>query len=197
MITTRLRMARLVSKLRALAIGLVVAVSSHSAQAGLSQFSVGATLPRPISIDASEMLDRPVGVAGQIWFHGPNEMLEFNLSLEYLPFKFKNTTSDDIQLNVNMIGAYAGTTIWGGPSLLGMRPYFSADIGLLYDFLTLPKSSGIISNTGTAFAMRAAPGLDIPVVGGLGIMAEFPMTLAIFKTPLALWASTFSLRWKL
>jgi hypothetical protein len=174
-----------------------IAATSHSAVAGLSQFSAGVTLPRPLSTDASEMLNRPVGVAGQVWIQGPSEMLEFNLSLEYLPFKLKNTTSDDIQLNVNMIGAYAGATIWGGPSLLGMRPYLSADIGLMYDFLTLPKSSGTISNTGTAFAMRAAPGLDIPVVSGLGLMVEFPVTLAIFKTPLSLWASTFSLRWKL
>lgn len=178
----------------------VAMAGTHTAFAGLSQFSAGVTLPRPLSTDASEMLDRPVGVAGQIWFQGPSFLpstLEFNLSFEYLPFKLKNTTSDDIQLNVNMIGGYAGVTIWGGPSVLGMRPYISADIGVLYDFLTLPRSSGTISNTGTAFAMRAAPGLDLPIVSGLGVMVEFPVTLAIFKTPLSLWASTFALRWKL
>lgn len=175
-------------------------LASEPASAALKQLSAGVTLPQPLG-QAATSLNRPAGFSGQLWVEAPaflGESVELNLTGEFLPFQFQNTNgAGDIKLNLNMIGVYAGMTIWGGPSLLGIRPYVSGDLGVLYDFLTIPNSGSSISNTGTAFAMRAAPGLDIPVIGPVGLMVELPITVAFFKPAISIWQSTFSLRWKL
>jgi hypothetical protein len=190
-------MARLASKAAALALLLAF---SPSAFAMLEQVGAGVTLPQPLS-SQGELFNRPLGGAAQLWLKPPSffpESVSLSLSGEFLPFQLKSVgPSGSIKLNLYMIGGYAGFTLWGNPSFLGMRPYFSAQMGALYDYLTIPGSSGAISNTGTAFALRAAPGLDFPLVSGLGVMVELPITVAFFKSTLSIWESTFSLRWKL
>lgn len=197
------RMARLASKRLQALLGIVAVLASFAAtpaSAAVKQLSAGVTLPQPFGLAATS-LDRPVGVAARGWLEGPSfpgESVEISFAFEYLPFQFQNTNgAGDIKLNLNMISALAGVTLWGGPTLLGIRPYMSGQIGLLYDWLTIPNSGSSISNTGTAFAMRAAPGLDIPVIGPLGLMVELPITVGFFKPALSIWQSTFMLRWKL
>jgi hypothetical protein len=185
----------------AAAVGAIaIAGFSGTAYAGIEEASAGVSIPQPLG-SASETITRPASFAASVWAQTPTAFpnsVEFNVAFEYLPYRLKNASSDNsTQLNLNMIGGYAGLTLWGGASALGIRPYISTDIGVLYDFLTIPSASGTISNTGTAFALRAAPGIDLPIYSHVGLLIELPITVAFFKSTLGIWQSTFALRWKL
>lgn len=174
--------------------------STPASCAFVSQLGLGLTLPQPLS-SAGDTLNRPVGFTLESWFETPNFLpsnVEFNFFTEYLPFAMQNITgANGIQLNINMWGIYGGMTMWGGPSVLGIRPFFSGDIGGLYDFMTYPNAAGSSSNAGWAFAMRIDPGFDLPVVNHLGLVFSFPMMVAFQSHTLAIWESSFAVRWKL
>jgi hypothetical protein len=183
------------------AIGATLLLWSPSAFcAFVSQLSVGAALPQPLS-SAGDTLNRPAGYTLESWFETPNFLpsnVEFNFFTEYLPFAVQNITgANGVQLNINMWGVYGGMTMWGGPTILGIRPMISGDIGGLYDFMTYPNAAGSSSNAAWAFAMRINPGFDMPIVNHLGLVVEFPMMVAFQSRTLAIWESSFSVRWKL
>jgi hypothetical protein len=182
------------------AIAAVMLVHSTQAFCGISQVSAGAAAPSPFG-SAGDTLNRPVGFTAQAWLETPNFLpgaVEWNLAFEFLPFQMLNAGgANSIQANINMVGVYTGLTFWGGPSVFGFRPYISGDLGGLYDYLVFPGASTGINNAGTAFALRVAPGFDLPLFNHFGLQIEMPYTAAFQKTTLTMWESTFSLRWKL
>lgn len=182
------------------AIAAVVLLQSPQGFCGINQVSLGLALPQPLSV-AGDAVNRPAGIAAQAWLETPNFLpnsVEWNLAVEFLPFQMTNVSgASGIQANINMFGAYTGLTFWGGPGVFGFRPYITGDIGFLYDYLVLPSASGAINNAGTAFALRVAPGFDLPMYSHFGLQIEFPFTAAFQKTTLSIWEPTFSLRWKI
>ena len=162
--------------------------------------SLGAALPYPLG-SAGDTLNKPVGATAQVWLETPNFLptaIELAFAIDYLPFQFTNIAgANSIQANLGMIGVYGGVTFWGGTSVLGFRPYISGFMGGLYDFMTYPSATATISNAATAFALRVAPGFDLPIVNHFGVQVEMPYTVAYQKTPISIWQATFSLRWKL
>jgi hypothetical protein len=166
----------------------------------VSSFDLGVTVPQPLG-SAGDTLSHSAGVRGSVWFETPKvlpESVQFNLATEFLPFSFQNVAgANNVQANLGVYGIYGGIGLWGGPTFLGMRPMFAVDIGALYDWMYFPTANGTALNAAWAFAFRVEPGLDVPLFSHLGLLIEFPMTVATQKNTLAIWESSFSLRWKL
>ena len=118
--------------------------------------------------------------------------------MDYFPFTLKNVSgSNGVQVNLNALNFYGGFTVWGAPSVLGIRPFFSSGLGAMYDFLTLPEAAGVANNASLNFSLRESAGFDLPLMSYLGFMVEMPINIVFQNTTLAIWQATFSLRWKL
>lgn len=183
------------------ALAAVLLLQSTKAFCGVvSEVSAGLTVPQPLA-SAGDTLNRPAGFTSEVWIETPNfipSSLELNVEFQYLPFSLKNVGgSNGVQANINMLGIYSGPTVWGGTSIWGIRPFLSADLGILYDYLVLQNANGAATDAGMSFALRAVPGFDLPLMSHLGLVVEFPATVAFQKTTLGMWESSFSLRWKL
>jgi hypothetical protein len=176
-------------------------LSSRVESSVVSEVAAGVSVSQPLGL-AGDTFNRPAGAFAEAWFRFPDflpENLEVFLTSQYIQYAVQNVGgTNGVQINVGTFGLYTGATVWGGPSVLGIRPMLGGGLGLLYSFMTFPGAAGWTSNAGTSFALRLEPGVDVPISGRLGVLIEFPMTLA-FQKPnnFAFWESSFALRWKL
>lgn len=193
-------MARKSNGLLALAILAASGLAAPCAHAALSEFALGVGTAHPLS-PQGEALNRPPVVGAQVWIDGPeffNPNVQINFGADYYPFAFKNVSgTHGVSANLNVINLNAGLTVWGGPSVLNLRPMFSLGIGALYDFMTMPSSANTTTNASVAFSMRFSAGFEVPLFSRLGLGVELPMTVGFLKPTFAIWAAAFSLRWKL
>jgi hypothetical protein len=172
-----------------------MSMMSQAASAGLNSVGAAVSLPQPMG-DASQSLNRPLGFEVEASLDTPAPLpanLDFQVSAFYEPYSVKNLST----ASLNLMGAFAGAQLWGGESVLNIRPFFSGQLGFVYDSLSFSGASSSTSNSAAAFAVKVVPGLDIPIYSHFGAVVELPVTWAFLKSTLAIWDATFGLRWKL
>ena len=177
------------------ALVLAGSLASQVAFAGLSSVGAAISLPQPTG-DASQELNRPLGFEAEASLDMPSPLpdsLDLQISAFYEPFSIKNLNTATLSL----LGAFGGVQLWGGESVLKIRPFVSGQLGFVYDSLSFSGVASPTSNSALAFAVKAVPGLDIPIYSHLGAVVELPLTWAFFKSTLTIWDATFGLRWKL
>lgn len=168
---------------------------SVSTHAGVSSISAGVSANIPLG-DNSITLNQPAGVELRaqlpvaLFGSTPNLL---QISGTFQPYTVTNMGNGKL----NMIGGYVGLTTLTENTPNFLNPFISADIGAVYEYLSLSGVSNTVQNTALGFSARVVPGVDIPVVGGFGIRAETPITGTWFKTSFYAWSTLFSIRWKL
>jgi hypothetical protein len=180
---------------------LAVFFQSPSAFSSLNQFGLGVSLPQPFS-SAGDTLNRPAGFTAEVEVDTPQFVpasMDFRIDMDYQPYSIKNLSSlpNSVQANVNMFGLFGGLQIWGGESAFHIRPFMAAEIGGWYDTLSFSNATNVASNASTVFAVKAVPGIDVPLFSHIGLMVELPIRVAFQQNTLAIWSSDFLLRWKL
>jgi hypothetical protein len=165
------------------------------AQAGVSSFAAGITLPQPIG-NAALILNHPVGFQADAWFDGfaaMGDFLKFQVTGKWEPFKVPTLSNS----NFNLFGLMGGLHAAGGPGFLGMAPFFSLQAGGVYESLSFSGAATGGVNSALSFAARIVPGLDVTLYRHLGLTFSFPLEIIFVKTPVPIWSSVFSVRWKL
>lgn len=173
----------------------LVFLATVTAQAGISEFGLGLSSVVPMG-NNYQLLNSPLGYQGEVWIDGLPWIGRYallRLSLFDDPFVVRSSLTN---MNVNLFGGFAELQVNGGKSLLGLKPFISPGIGLAYDSLGFSSGTSV-ENAATAFGLRINSGFDLPIWGGLGALVEFPVSVFFFKTTLATWSPTFSLRWEL
>jgi hypothetical protein len=165
-------------------------------ESGISSFSAGAGLVVPvgsqyITLGNAPDLEASVYVTQQGL--GPDCPLRF--SGLYVPFSVKNIPN--ASANLGVLGVLGGVEVHSPGSQGKIAPYFGAQIGAGYEFLTFPGGSNNSQNATIAFAARALPGIEFPFSPALSLMIEIPVTALIGKSTNVIGGTTGSLRIRL
>jgi hypothetical protein len=174
------------------AVGLSFSVRAHAFS--FVGVSAGATYPTPIGY-VYQTLNNSVGGQAESWidfgFLNPSNFL-FHFGADVEPYNIRNTS-----ININMAEIFAGMQFQNGVYGAGFLPYFSIDVGGVYEWMTLASVVNVSSNTALAFAARATPGFDLPLVGRFGINLETPFKVIFLTRPMVVWDAMLALRFKL
>jgi hypothetical protein len=171
-------------------------------------FAAGASYGIPQG-HAFQLLNPAIGYQAGAWFESPAVMASYYLSeiraqISYQPFPVRPLTPPNsaqlsiaTSLGVTMMSGFIGIQAQAGKLGEGFVPFLGLDVGGVIDTLTYGTAAASTMNSGAAFALQAAPGFDIPVVGHLGLSVELPMRFYFFRNITMLWESTAGLRFKL
>lgn len=168
-------------------------IGFNRAHAALHTVAAGYGVSVPMG-NLYSVLPRSSSYQAEVWVDYPamGEFLEARLSLGYQPFQVRNVNSSTYKL----WDGFLGLVVHAKDGLFGIRPFLGLDVGLMYEVLGFNDVSGSIQNSATRFAIQASPGVDIPIVSRLGVMAQMPVVL-MTSTNVVFWNATFSLRWRL
>jgi len=182
-------------------------MNSTSSYAGLNGLSLAATYPTPQGF-AYQTLDHVLGAQAEAWLDSPGFMAkvfpQMHLALTYDPFFLRALTPANIgtlgiasSLGVTMVGAFVGLQAQSGEYGRSFTPFFTVDVGAVFDSMTFSGTSSSTSNAGASFAAQLVPGFDLPMVSNLGLLVELPVKIYNLNNTLTIWSAVLGLRYKL
>ncbi|HCM40050.1 MAG: hypothetical protein A2Z97_09045 [Bdellovibrionales bacterium GWB1_52_6] len=168
------------------------------AEMRLSSVAGGAKVSTVLG-DNYQNYSQPLG--GQIQFWAENESFlgkSFQLhgSASYVPYGLRGLTDYSLSQWSFLAGIETGRdhSNW-------IKPFVSLDIGAVYSRLGVPVNatnvSSLVTNTSTLFAAQVCSGVDIPVMGKLGVTIAAPLKVIFSTNKMVSLDGEFSLRWML
>jgi len=183
-----------VRKIALIMLGMMLGGSSAWAE-HFSSVSLGVSQSIPLGNNGI-LLNQPVGLElrGHSFSGFEQIPLPAQISATYLSYSPKNLTNSSIQ----MFGVYFGVSTPRPTTSSFLIPYASAEVGTVYETLSLNSSSNSILNSALGFSLRAIPGVEIPLDHKkFSLQVETPITATWFKTSLYVWSTVISLRYAL
>jgi hypothetical protein len=155
--------------------------AENSSGNGISSFGVGGGLVMPVG-NQYVTLGNAGQYAGDVYITqqglGPDTPLRFTGM--YVPFAVKNIPN--ASANLGIIGVLGGIEFHAPGSAGRVAPYFGAQIGAGYEFLTFPGASNNSQNATIAFAARILPGIELPFSQSVSFMVEVPVMALVAKS---------------
>jgi hypothetical protein len=176
-------------------VSVLLGTDSVPASAGVKGGALGISLPRPMG-DQTQTFNRPIGYQAEVWLDSVAPLphnTQFRFSATYQPYRL-NTFPDG---RLHLVGVFGGLQVTTLPSAFGISPFFSAEIGGVYESLNFDNVSSNITNNTLRFAVQGVPGFDFPIYSHLGGLVEMPVMVVFQSSTLVVWNGSFSLRWKL
>lgn len=183
-----------IRKITLIMLGMMLAGSSAWAE-HISSVSLGVSESIPLGNNGI-LLNQPVGLELRaLSASGFEQMpLPAQISATYLSYSPKNLNNSSIQ----MFGFYFGVSTPRTHNSSFLIPYASAEVGTVYETLSLNSSANSILNSALGFSLRAIPGVEIPLHHKrFSLQIETPITATWFKTSLYVWSTVLSLRYAL
>lgn len=113
-------------------------------------------------------------------------------TLDYDPYSVRNQTS----LGINMFDYFGGIQVYSGNYLHSFSSFFTAQIGGVYDWMTVSNASNASANSSMAFAAQVIPGFDLPVYEAFGIVGEMPVKFLFLKSTMVVWSPSIQVRYR-
>ena len=166
---------------------------SQNAQAGQTGVSVGASYPTPMG-NTYQTLGQKLGYQADFYLDSDFiklSWMQLQFTALYQPFDVKNQPT----LDFNRMGVFAGPQFINSTFGQGFSPFFTVQIGAVYDLLSF---SGVAAtgNNAVNFAASISPGFDLPIYGRFGIVGQMPVQI-LFKSSTLMWSPSLSVRFKL
>jgi hypothetical protein len=129
---------------------------------------------------------------------------QMHMAITYEPFTVRGLSSSSLTtlgittgLGVNMIGAFVGLQALSGDFGNTFMPFFTVDVGAVFDTMTYINTSSVNANSGAALAVQLVPGFDLPLVSHVGLVVELPVKIYNLKNTFTIWDAVVGLRVKL
>ncbi|MEO7162422.1 MAG: hypothetical protein ABI041_05850 [Bdellovibrionia bacterium] len=182
-------------------------LTSSFSFAAMNGVSVAATYPTPQGF-AYQTLEHGFGLQAEAWMDSPHFLShmfpQMHFALNYEPFSVRGLSPANLSamgitsgLGVTMIGAFVGLQAQSGDYGNSFTPFFTIDVGAVFDTMTYVNTASVNSNSGAAFAAQLVPGFDLPIAGHFGIIVELPVKIYNLKNTFTIWDAVAGLRLKL